>query len=340
MHCRSARLGCADRLILLKPLKEHNLCYENRGERVVNMFRAIFSRGQRTAEPDYCAYPACDTPHQHFTSATVNLELAQDGFSIFPWLSAAEVADIEAAVRRTAEDVDHGDVHIPTNFRLSAFCNDAAYKSRLYDSMHSMLAEKLSTLLPGYEPLVINLFEKHPQSGYDPVPIHQNPSFVDEPQHKSYSLWIPLQDVDQSNGTVGVLRASHNKFNTMRSGNMAHEDVFAIVGTALEQQHFEALTLKAGEVLALDDSIIHWSYPNESETVRRAVQLIMVPSAAKHIYYYYDDTAAPPMMDLYDVNKDFFFGFNCKSRPEALTHIGRVPYRYRPIQFDELALNA
>lgn len=306
----------------------------------MNMFRAIFGRGQRAPEHDYCPYPACETLHAHFTEGAINAELAEDGFAVFPWLGTKDIDDITAAVRGAAENVDHGDVHIPTNFRLSAFCNDAAYKSRLYDSMQSLLADKLAALLPGYEPLVINLFEKHPHSGYDPVPIHQNPSFVDEPQYKSYSIWIPLQDVDQVNGTVGVLRGSHNKFNTMRSGNMAHEDVFAIVGTALEEKHFEALSMKAGEVLILDDSIIHWSYPNESKTVRRAVQLIMVPSAAKHIYYYYDDSVSPPMMDMYGVDKDFFFGFNCKSRPETLPHVGRVPYRYRPIQFDELALNA
>jgi hypothetical protein len=206
--------------------------------------------------------------------------------------------------------------------------------------VHALMAEKIADLLPGYEPLVINFFEKLPHSGYDPVPIHQNPSFVEEPAYKSVSLWIPLQDVNRDNGTVGVLRGSHSRFNTMRSGNMAHEEVFALVDKVLEEEHFEPMELKVGEAIALDDSIIHWSYPNESEQSRRAIQLIMVPSATKHIYYYYDDTTAPPMMDLYSVDKDFFFSFNCKSRPEQLEHIGRVPYRYRPIQPHELGLRS
>ena len=42
------------------------------------------------------------------------------------------------------------------------------------------------------------------------------------------------------------------------------------------------------------------------------------------------------MMDLYEVDHKFFYGFNCKARPETLKHIDRVPYAYRRISADEL----
>lgn len=286
---------------------------------------------------DFAPYPAiAETPYP-FANPQFDETLHHQGYVTFPFLDPSEVDRLAAAVNAAEGTHDQGDVHIPTHFRLSAFNNDSAYKERLYDGVWDCLKERVEALLPGFEPLVINLFDKQPGSGYDPVPIHQNPSFVDEPAHKSVSLWIPLDDVDKNNGTVGVLPGSHNRFNTMRAGNMAHEHIFAEVQRELEEELFVPIVLKKGEMLALDDSIIHWSYPNVSDRARVAVQLIMVPQGVPHIYYFYDDEApGHPMMDLYEVDRHFFFGFNCKARPETLTKIGRVPYRYRPIARPEL----
>jgi hypothetical protein len=288
----------------------------------------VFSRIFRRLSPPQAA-PA--VPHTMFRASDMNEEIAREGLVIFPWLDAAEMDALAQTVRDASEGVDVSDVHIPTNFRLSAFSNDGVFKARLYERVYALLSARLEKLLPGYEPLVINVFEKHPESGYDPVPIHQNPSFVREPEHRSVSLWIPLQDVSKQNGTLGVLRGSHGRFNLMRAGNMPHEDVFATVGPRLESDDFEALEVRRGEAVALDDSIIHWSYPNVSNKARIAVQLIMVPREAKHIYFYYNQDKASPSMDLYEVDKDFFFGFNCKARPQGLKKVGNVPYVYDQI---------
>lgn len=289
------------------------------------------------SQPDYAPYPALCEVSRSFAHAAIDDVLHRQGYVTFPFLDAAEIDRLAAAISAAEGVHDRGDVHIPTHFRLSAFSNDGAYKERLYDAVWECLKDRVEAVLPGFEPLVINLFDKQPSSGYDPVPIHQNPSFVDEPAHKSVSLWIPLDDVEKENGTVGVLPGSHNRFNRMRAGNMAHEDIFAPVQRELEEELFVPVVLKKGEVLALDDSIIHWSYPNVSDRPRVAVQLIMVPKGVPHIYYFYDDeTPGHPMMDLYAVDRHFFFGFNCKARPETLKQIDRVPYRYRPITGAEL----
>lgn len=282
--------------------------------------------------PDFAPYPAAPAPWQPFGDMQINSALRDHGYATMPFLAPNEVDGLADVIDAAEQRLDRGDVHIPTHFMLSAFNNDGAYKERLFDSVWAYLEEKVGAVLPGYEPLVINVFDKPPSDAYDPVPIHQNPSFVDEPAHKSVSLWIPLCDVDRSNGTVGVLPGSHNRFNTMRAGNMEHEAIFADVQDQLENELFVPVEMAKGGMLALDDSILHWSYPNVSPTRRKAVQLIMVPKGVPHIYYYYDDAnPAEPMMDRYKVDRHFFFGFNCKARPETLEYIDRVPYHYRRI---------
>lgn len=305
--------------------------------KIVDGIRSRRATASVAVQPDFAAYPPPTETPQPFADPRLNETLHREGFVTTQFLEVDEIDRLAHNVRAAEYTHDKSDVHIPTHFRLSAFSNDAAYKERLFDAAWDCLKDKVEAILPGFEPLVINLFDKQPGSGYDPVPIHQNPSFVEEPAHKTVSLWIPFSDVDKDNGTVGVLPRSHNRFNRMRAGNMAHEDVFAEVQSDLENKLFAPIILKKGEMLALDDSIIHWSYPNVSDRERKAIQLIMVPKGVPHIYYFYDDTAkGHPMMDRYEVDKNFFFGFNCKARPETLKHIDRLPYRYRPITGGEL----
>jgi hypothetical protein len=286
---------------------------------------------------DFTPYPPVAAGMKFLSDQEANSAFLMDGYTTFSFLTADEIDDLAMRIDASAKELDRDDVHIPTRFQLSAFNNDAAYKERVFDNVWDALRSKIEAILPGYEPLVVNVFDKPASEAYDPVPIHQNPSFVAEPEHKSVSLWIPLCDVGKDNGTVGVLPGSHNRFNRMRAGNMEHKDVFANVGRKLENEAFVPVVMSKGEILALDDSILHWSYPNVSDTRRLAVQLIMVPSAAKHIYYFYDDECeGHPMMDLYEVDRNFFFGFNCKARPETLTHIDRVPYHYRPFTEEEV----
>lgn len=295
-----------------------------------------------TAKPphggkDFTTYPATAQEWKPFCSELIDAPLRENGFATFPFVTSDKIDALEQALRQAECSLDRSDVHIPTRFELSAFSNDSEYKKRIYHSVWNCLREDVEAILPEYEPLVVNVFDKPASEAYDPVPIHQNPSFVEEPHYRSVSLWIPLVDVDRENGTVGVLPGSHGRFNPMRSGNMAHEEIFADVQAELENELFVPVEMKKGEMLALDDSIIHWSYPNVSDHNRKAVQLIMVPTGVPHIYFYYDEEKqGGPIMDLYEVDHEFFFGFNCKARPETLKHIDRVPYHYRPITSSEL----
>ena len=302
----------------------------------MSFLQRILGKKPTAPKADFAKYPQLESQPRFLETTDHNQALCEDGFVAFPWLGDAEIEKLKQIVDEAGQGLDFDDVHIPTAFHLSSFHNDARYKSKIYKAVSEALFDRLNDLLPDYEPLVINYFNKEPQDSYDAVPIHQNPSFVDEPAHKSVSLWIPLQDVGKDNGGIGVQKGSHNRINTMRSGNMPHSFVFSHVSQVLEQELFEPIEMKKGEVLVLDDSIIHWSFPNVSTVSRQAVQLIMVPRKAKHIYYYYDDSQAEPMMDLYEVNKDFFFNFNCNDRPQDLRLLDRVPYEYRPIERCEL----
>lgn len=259
-----------------------------------------------------------------------NLEydLRRDGIATFDFLNEQEFEDFRQIVEELGAEGDHDDVHLCTPFRLSAFNNSYDWKSHIYERVYTFLKAKMEALLENYEPLVINIFEKLPHTGDNSVAIHQNPSFVEEPDYKSVSLWIPMINVRRENGTLGVLKGSHDVFDAKRAANMP--DVFASVATQLQNDWFEPLELKTGQAALLDDGVIHWSYPNITDENRVAVQLICVPRDTRHIYYYYDESSAnDTRLNLYEVTKDFFFKFNCKAEPQGLWQFDSQPYRYK-----------
>lgn len=260
--------------------------------------------------------------------------LIQEGVATFDFLSPAEFSAFKEIVLKLAQAGAYDDVHLNTPFRLSAFNNSASWKSDIYDEIYAFLKDKLEALLINYEPLVINIFDKIPDAGDTSVAIHQNPSFAQEPDFQSVSLWIPMIDVTKENGTLGVLKGSHAVFDRMRAANMP--DVFEPVAQKLQEDWFEPIEINEGQAALLDDSLIHWSYSNISRQTRTAVQLICVPKEARHIYYYYDESGEKPKMNLYDVDKDFFFKFNCKSEPIGLSQFDSIPYQYHSLTEKDL----
>lgn len=265
-----------------------------------------------------------------------NLEydLRRDGITMFNFLNEQEFADFRQIVTELGAEGDYDDVHVPTPFRISAFNNSYSWRANIYERVYTFLKPKIDALLDNYEPLLINIFDKLPHDGDNSVAVHQNPSFVDEPNHKSVSLWIPMTSVRKENGTLGVLKGSHDVFDAKRAANMP--DIFKSVEQQLQNDWLEPLELEAGQAVLLDDSIIHWSYPNTSENNRVAVQLICVPRDTRHVYYYYNQDAEGTRLNLYEVKKDFFFNLKWKVEPEGLARFDSLPYRYDGLTLSDL----
>ncbi len=270
-------------------------------------------------------------PRQILQNVQLQEDIAREGFAVTPLLSPEELQALERIVYSQNDDTDINleDTQIKTSFRLSAFHNDPAYRERVHQNIFALLKDKIEDLLYDYEPLVINIIDK--PAGAGSIAIHQNPSFAEEPIYKSVSVWIPLVNANKENGTLGILRGSHDVFDGIRAPNMPN--VFEPVADLLIHHYFEPLNVHKGQAVILDDSLVHWSYPNESQERRAAVQLIMVPRGIPHIYYYYNTSETAPKVELFEVNKTFFYDFNYQSRPSHLPKMGEIPFTYHT--FDE-----
>lgn len=143
---------------------------------------------------------------------------------------------------------------------------------------------------------------------------HQDSSMVDEEKYFGIHAWIPLVDVTPENGTLYVLPGSHRFGNSQRSLNVPWP--FSKF-EKLMLKYSIPVTLKAGDVVFFENSTIHYSPPNTTSNMRLAVTVLIKPKNAPLIHHFIDDKTPSGMVELYEVNADFWNNYDIMKRPPA-----------------------
>jgi hypothetical protein len=179
------------------------------------------------------------------------------------------------------------------------------FKKKCFDQITKICLPRANSILYNCEPLIGNFIAKYNEKGL--LPIHQNWAVVDEKKFASVSIWCPLQDTDEINGTLYFVEGSHTYFRGNRH-TQTHES-FAQIHNYLLDQHLKPIPTKAGEAIILDDAIIHYSPVNQSSEIRLAVQIILKPTEAT-AQFIESDPDNPSVGKVYHVDPEFFFHFN------------------------------
>ena len=166
------------------------------------------------------------------------------------------------------------------------------------------------------------------------MPVHQNWAFVDERKYTSVSIWCPLVDSFEENGTLQVLPGSHKKFGEVR-GPMVPWELDKIKHSIIEK-HLIPLNVKAGNAIVLDDSIVHYSAINKTNDLRLAIQLILVPQGVPSIHYHMNHANSNSIVEVLQVDDDFYMQFNPWKQPVGAKRVKNIDFNARPISEDEL----
>lgn len=216
--------------------------------------------------------------------------LAADGYVVLPGRAADEVAWVrEIAV------ADLGDEHQPgrwepppldwprqvapgATWRIGINEADAEHRAAREEQVAPLWERLVPELFVDHRLLFTSFLTKHP--GDDGVlPLHQDPTVVDERVHRSYTLWIALDDMgpELGNGPLHVLAGSHEAGREWRG-------TFTTATYLPEAYRLwplaEPLAVRAGDVVVLDSRVVHGSPPNGSERSRAAVAGVVVPGGA------------------------------------------------------------
>ena len=187
----------------------------------------------------------------------------------------------------------------------------------------------------GYRVIGVGFIDKEP--GYGQLPMHQDTSIVqDETKIQCVTIWVPLVDVDQSNGCLSVIACSHLEHRSPRSLVSAFPG--ADVEVELRNNYSTQVPLKAGEAVVFDRSLFHDSAPNPTNSRRPAVQIVLTPNYQQSYFHIQRDVDGKKMLDCYSVPDEFFLDYVFMSEPPAIYQkVGTMPEVVDKLSLEDLA---
>lgn len=233
------------------------------------------------------------TPHRALVEPAADEQLRRDGFVRLPLLAPATAAALRHAYGRL-----HG--WEGSGFQADLTSTDLAYRRAVRDLLREELRPVLGALFADHVPFVANFVTKYPGDGSD-LNLHQDWMYVDERSgRRTYVAWIALDDTDHRNGPIQVLRHSHRLDLALRGSNL---NAAWLQDEAAIEPHLLTVPARAGEVIVMDNGLVHRSPPNRSDRVRVAVAVAVRPTAAPLVHFHRRGSGAA---DRYEVDDEFF----------------------------------
>jgi hypothetical protein len=136
--------------------------------------------------------------------------------------------------------------------------------------VHFAILEQLSPIIgqyfENYKAAIAHFFVKFPLQN-NPVPIHQDPMITDQAHSPSYGLWFALNNIDENNGGIQLIPGSHTIFPPFQSESF--DPVFQENISAFNP-YLKSIFMQQGQLLIMDNRLVHGSLPNNSDTIRVA----------------------------------------------------------------------
>lgn len=249
-----------------------------------------------------------------FKQVDVNTQLAENGFAVVPFADKGTL-DALATYYQQLQNPEAKGTYV------TMFNPSDSYRINIDAKIRTLCAPIAEGMMDGYRVLYTNFMVKQPGPEGD-FPVHQDWTYVDETKYPSIAFWIPMQDVDNTNGALHVVKGSH-KFGTRLRGPFVHEP-FGNLSADIKSKFSQAINLKAGEALVWDHRLIHFSLPNLSTNARMAFTLILIPKHAQAWHCYSQPHSGGEIVEKYAVDTNFYMDYKIGSKPEGVPLVDTV----------------
>lgn len=182
----------------------------------------------------------------------LNEQLFKEGFAHFPLLNQTAVEQLKSLF------FEYHTVDEVSGLYVSSTRKSREIMNKINDVNCSIFKEPLEQHFKHVKKLGGTFIVKNPDPQYILHP-HQDWSIVDETLFRSFTIWVPLQDITEENGAMYVLPGSHNWIRGYR-----HITIDSVYGKIydLTWKHMIPIYMKAGEALVFDHALVHASKPN------------------------------------------------------------------------------
>jgi ectoine hydroxylase-related dioxygenase (phytanoyl-CoA dioxygenase family) len=236
-----------------------------------------------------------------FKDETLQANFDKNGFVKIPFLRTEQIAELDQLF---------DDMHpeLPTEgFISGSYSSDMEYKQKASDNFKRIFHESYERYFQNYTAFGGSFLFKMPSENSDLV-LHQDWTIVDEEKSVALNCWVPLCDTDENNGTLMVVPGSHYpNFPVNRAPTL---DFWFNGNDDLIREKLVPMNAKAGEAVILNQSLIHYSPPNRSEKIRKAITSGVKTKDALMQFFYCDKAAQKPELDVYAMDENFLIMFD------------------------------
>jgi hypothetical protein len=212
--------------------------------------------------------------------------------------------------------------------------SDSSLTLKVNESIINIVEENLKEVFKSFEIYLSTFLIKVKGEKYNQTPFHLDPSFVDENKFQGATIWIPLNDVDQNNGCLKIIKGSHKLTKTIRpTPNFPY--FFQKYTNSLDA-YSTPLPLKTGEAVIISNRLIHGAFENKSDMDRIAVA-IGVYSKGANLYLYFQENKFSEI-EQYSMDLNSFSKLEKNKRPQDSAVLNTFSPKYDKISFFEFNL--
>lgn len=208
------------------------------------------------------------------------------------------------------------------------------YKRSTNELFKSIFNPIVSELFHNYHVWNANLYVKPPGTGK--FEIHQNWTHVAKEEQTSFTMWCPLVDTSEKNGTITLVEGSHKILADIATMDVPY--YFKNFEDKLIGNYLKSIPCKAGDAVIFEDGVIHFSDVNKSSKPRYALQILIGPKEVSPVYYYFNPQKPEIGFELFEINDDFFMKNNYltfRDRPSNQKSMGFVANKNQLISEQE-----
>ncbi len=261
-------------------------------------------------------------PPPIFRDPEIQQQFDRQGFVTLPFLSAEQVAELDRYFDETHPVLPE------SGFVSDSYSGDFELKKKASDKIVEVFSSSYQRFFQNYTPFGGSFLYKIPSADSDLV-LHQDWTIVDESKHIALNVWVPLCDIHAENGPLMVLPGSHYpSFPVMRAPTLPF---FFTGNEEVVMKELVPLHVKAGEAVVLNQSLIHYSPPNRSGRIRKAITAGVKTKDAPMIFAYQDMEGDRTSIELFAADDDFLIRFdnffeNVFQRPKMKQSLGMRAY--------------
>lgn len=248
--------------------------------------------------------------------AKLEEQINKEGYAIVDFLSGDEIENFKSEYFKRFGFIDRNPGRFTTLQEVSV-----VEKQQVHQFIVQNVQNPLSRWLKDYI-IPVSLFYTKKAFTSGDIDLHADTSLLLNHQlEPHYAFWVPLIDVDETNGTLTVIPKSHRiqrAFFSYSLGGYHKEHLDWL------RQFETPLKLKAGQAVIFDNNLLHNSTSNLSSFDRLCFTFRVTHNASQYYSFFSENTLGNEDVEVSEENQDYYMNDSWDGNAMQITgkHIG------------------